>query len=99
MFDFVSYKAMGMEFAAVPKSTLEALRALDILTRASKQAAHNRTHIIWAGEPSPSLRRLLSILRQKKQDHMRWTGSYVSPLSHIVSLSTDHTTAILYRSN
>jgi len=68
--EFASYQAMiacvaaGTGFAAVPKSVLDALRA----TRSVRQHAlprrlsRNLTHIVWHGDPSPSLRGLLSLL-------------------------------------
>lgn len=68
--EFASYQAMiacvaaGTGIAVVPKSILEALRA----TRSVRQhalptrIAHNRTHIVWHGEPSPALNGLLSLL-------------------------------------
>ena len=69
--EFASYQAMiacvaaGTGFAVVPKSTLEALRATQGVRQHAlpKRFAYNRTHIVWNGEPSPSLRGLLSVLR------------------------------------
>jgi len=68
--EFASYQAMiacvaaGTGFAVVPKSTLEALRATQDVRQHGlpKRFAYNRTHIVWNGEPSPSLRGLLSVL-------------------------------------
>ena len=68
--EFASYQAMiacvaaGTGFAVVPKSTLEALRATQGVRQHAlpKRFAYNRTHIVWNGEPSPSLRGLLSVL-------------------------------------
>jgi DNA-binding transcriptional LysR family regulator len=68
--EFASYQAMiacvaaGTGFAVVPKSVLEALCA----TRSIRQhplpqrISHNRTYIVWHGDPSPSLHGLLSLL-------------------------------------
>ena len=68
--EFASYQAMiacvaaGTGIAVVPKSTLEALRANKGVRQHSlpKRYSYNRTHIVWNGEPSPSLRSLLSLL-------------------------------------
>jgi DNA-binding transcriptional LysR family regulator len=73
--EFASYQAMiacvaaGTGFAVVPKSTLEALRATHSVRQhaLSKRFSHNRTHIVWNGEPSPSLRGLLSLLTSMKE--------------------------------
>ena len=48
----------------VPKSVLEALRATKSVRQHAlpKRFSHNRTYIVWNGEPSPSLRCLLSLL-------------------------------------
>jgi DNA-binding transcriptional LysR family regulator len=68
--EFASYQAMiacvaaGTGFAVVPASTLEALRATQGVRQHAlpKRFAHNRTHLVWSGEPSPALRGLLSVL-------------------------------------
>ena len=68
--EFASYQAMiacvaaGTGFAVVPKATLQALLATQGVRQHAlpKRFSHNRTHIVWNGEPSPSLRGLLSIL-------------------------------------
>lgn len=68
--EFASYQAMiacvaaGTGFAVVPASTLEALRATQGVRQHAlpKRFAYNRTHLVWNGEPSPSLRGLLSVL-------------------------------------
>jgi DNA-binding transcriptional LysR family regulator len=68
--EFASYQGMiacvaaGTGFAVVPKSTLEALRATQGVRQhpLPKRFSHSRTHIVWNGEPSPSLRGLLSLL-------------------------------------
>jgi DNA-binding transcriptional LysR family regulator len=68
--DFASYQAMiacvaaGTGFAVVPKSVLEALRATRSVRQhpLPKRFSHNRTYIVWHGDPSPSLRCLLSLL-------------------------------------
>ena len=73
--EFASYQAMiacvaaGTGFAVVPKSTLEALRATHSVRQHAlpKRFSHNRTHIVWNGEPSPSLRGLLSLLTSMKE--------------------------------
>src|SRR5215470_6787674 len=61
--EFASYQAMiacvaaGSGFAVVPKSVLGALRATRSVHQhvLPKRFAHNRTFIVWNGEPSPSL--------------------------------------------
>jgi DNA-binding transcriptional LysR family regulator len=68
--EFASYQAMiasvaaGTGFAVVPKSVLEALRATKSVRQHAlpKRFSHSRTHIVWNGDPSPSLRCLLSLL-------------------------------------
>ena len=68
--EFASYQAMiacvaaGSGFAVVPKSVLEALRATRSVRQhvLPKRVAHNRTFIVWNGEPSPSLNGLLRLL-------------------------------------
>ena len=68
--EFASYQAMiacvaaGTGFAVVPKSVLEALRATQSIRQhpLPKRFSHNRTHLVWNGEPSPSLRGLMSVL-------------------------------------
>jgi DNA-binding transcriptional LysR family regulator len=68
--EFASYQAMiacvaaGTGFAVVPKSVLEALRATKSVRQHAlpKRFSHNRTYIVWHGDPSPSLRCLLSLL-------------------------------------
>lgn len=68
--EFASYQAMiacvaaGTGFAVVPKATLEALRATQGVRQHAlpKRFSHNRTHLVWHGEPSPSLRSLLALL-------------------------------------
>jgi DNA-binding transcriptional LysR family regulator len=68
--EFASYQAMiacvaaGTGFAVVPKSVLEALRATKSVRQHAlpKRFSLNRTHIVWHGDPSPSLRGLLSLL-------------------------------------
>jgi len=61
--EFASYQAMiacvaaGTGFAVVPKSVLEALRATKSVRQHAlpKRFSHNRTYIVWHGDPSPSL--------------------------------------------
>jgi DNA-binding transcriptional LysR family regulator len=68
--EFESYHAMiacvaaGTGFAVVPKSVLETLRATRSVHQHAlpKRYSHNRTHIVWHGDPSPPLRSLLSLL-------------------------------------
>jgi DNA-binding transcriptional LysR family regulator len=68
--EFASYQAMiasvaaGTGFAVVPQSVLEVLRATRNVRRhlLPERFSHNRTHIVWKGEPSPSLNSLLSLL-------------------------------------
>jgi hypothetical protein len=51
-------------FAVVPKSVLEALRATKSIRQhpPPKRFSHNRTHLVWNGDPSPSLDGLMSLL-------------------------------------
>ena len=68
--EFASYQAMiacvaaGTGFAVVPKSVLEALRATKSIRQhpLPKRFSHNRTHLVWNGDPSPSLDALRSLL-------------------------------------
>jgi DNA-binding transcriptional LysR family regulator len=68
--EFASSQAMiacvaaGTGFAVVPKSVLEGLRATRSIRQHAlpKRFAHNRTFIVWNGDPSPSLRCLLPLL-------------------------------------
>ena len=68
--EFASYQAMiacvaaGTGFAVVPKSVLESLRAVRSVRQHAipKRFSHNRTLIVWHGDPSPSLRSLISLL-------------------------------------
>src|SRR5215470_1345977 len=61
--EFASYQAMiacvaaGTGFAVVPKSILEALRATRSIRQhpLPKRISHNRTYLVWHGDPSPSL--------------------------------------------
>lgn len=67
--EFASYQAMiacvaaGTGFAVVPKSVLEALRATKSIRQhpLPKRFSHNRTHLVWNGDPSPSLDGLMSL--------------------------------------
>src|SRR6185436_8806562 len=68
--EFASYQGMiacvaaGTGFAVVPKSVLETLRATKSVRQHAlpKRFLHNRTHIVWHGDPSPPLQGLLSLL-------------------------------------
>jgi DNA-binding transcriptional LysR family regulator len=68
--EFASYQAMiacvaaGTGYAVVPKSVLETLRASKSIRQHAlpKRFSQNRTHIVWNGDPSPSLRGLMSLL-------------------------------------
>jgi DNA-binding transcriptional LysR family regulator len=68
--EFASYQAMiacvaaGTGFAVVPKSVLEALHATKSVRQhpLPKRFSHNRTYIVWHGDPSSSLQCLLSLL-------------------------------------
>ncbi len=68
--EFASYQAMiacvaaGTGYAVVPKSVIEALRATRSVRQHAlpKRFAHNRTYLVWSGEPSPALRGLVSLL-------------------------------------
>jgi DNA-binding transcriptional LysR family regulator len=68
--EFASYQAMiacvaaGTGFAVVPKSVLDGLRASKNIRRhpLPKRFSHNRTFLVWNGDPSPSLQGLMSVL-------------------------------------
>jgi DNA-binding transcriptional LysR family regulator len=68
--EFASYQAMiacvaaGTGFAVVPKSVLQSLRSSRSLRQhpLPKRFSHNRTHLVWHGDPSPSLQGLLTLL-------------------------------------
>src|SRR6476659_3068723 len=68
--EFSSYQAMiacvaaGTGFAVVPKPGRERRRATRTLRQPGppQRSPHNRTYIVWHGDPSPSLRGLLSLL-------------------------------------
>lgn len=68
--EFASYQAMiacvaaGTGFAVVPKSVLEALHATKSIRQhvLPKRFSHNRTYLVWNGDPSPSLHGLVSLL-------------------------------------
>src|SRR5215467_2019257 len=68
--EFASYQAIiacvaaGTGFAVVPKSVLEALRATRSVRQhvLPKRFSHNRTYIVWNGNPSPLLNGLLTLL-------------------------------------
>ena len=68
--EFASYQAMiacvaaGTGFAVVPKSVLEALRTSKNIRQhpLPKRFSHNRTYLVWNGDPSPSLQGLMSLL-------------------------------------
>jgi DNA-binding transcriptional LysR family regulator len=68
--EFASYQAMiacvaaGTGFAVVPKSVLQALHATRSVSQHAlpKRISHNRTYVVWNGDPSPALTGLLSLL-------------------------------------
>jgi DNA-binding transcriptional LysR family regulator len=68
--EFASYQAMiacvaaGTGFAIVPRSLLVALKAAQDVRQHELPARvrRNRTHLVWSGEPSTSLQRLLELL-------------------------------------
>jgi DNA-binding transcriptional LysR family regulator len=68
--EFASYQAMiacvaaGTGYAVVPKSVLESLHATRSIRQHAlpKRFSQSRTHLVWNGEPSPSLRGLMSVL-------------------------------------
>jgi DNA-binding transcriptional LysR family regulator len=68
--EFSSYHAMiacvaaGTGFAVVPKSVLQGVRASKTIRQHAlpNRFSHNRTYIVWNGDPSPSLQGLLSLL-------------------------------------
>jgi DNA-binding transcriptional LysR family regulator len=73
--EFASYQAMiacvaaGTGFAVVPKSILEALRATKSIRQHAlpERFAHNRTYLVWNGDPSPALDGLMSLLASVEQ--------------------------------
>jgi DNA-binding transcriptional LysR family regulator len=68
--EFSSYHAMiacvaaGTGFAVVPKSVLQGVRASKTIRQHAlpNRFSHNRTYIVWRGDPSRSLQGLLSLL-------------------------------------
>ena len=68
--EFASYQAMiacvaaGTGFAVVPRSLLETLRAAQDVQEHPLPARirRNRTHLVWSGEASTGLRRLMEVL-------------------------------------
>jgi DNA-binding transcriptional LysR family regulator len=68
--EFASYQAMiacvaaGTGFAVVPRSLLVALRAAQDVQQHELPAKvrRNHTHLVWNGEPSTSLQRLMELL-------------------------------------
>jgi DNA-binding transcriptional LysR family regulator len=68
--EFASYQAMiacvaaGTGFAVVPKSVLQALHATKSVSQHAlpKRISHNRTYLVWNGDPSPVLAGLLALL-------------------------------------
>jgi len=68
--EFASYQAMiacvaaGTGFAVVPKSVLQALHATKSVSQHAlpKRISHNRTYVVWNGDPSPALAGLLPLL-------------------------------------
>ena len=68
--EFASYQAMiacvaaGTGFAVVPKSILDTLRVGKSVRQhpLPKRYSHNRTCLVWSGDPSPSLNGLISLL-------------------------------------
>lgn len=68
--EFASYQAMiacvaaGTGFAVVPRSLLLALKAAQDVRQHELPARvrKNRTHLVWHGEPSTSLQRLIELL-------------------------------------
>jgi DNA-binding transcriptional LysR family regulator len=68
--EFASYQAMiacvaaGTGFAVVPKSVLQALHATKSVSQHAlpKRISHNRTCLVWNGDPSPALAGLLPLL-------------------------------------
>lgn len=72
--EFASYQAMiacvaaGTGFAVVPKSVLEALQATESIRQHAlpKRFAHNRTYLVWNGDPSPALNGLISLLAGRR---------------------------------
>lgn len=68
--EFASYQAIiacvaaGTGFSVVPKSILQALHATKSVRQHAlpKRISHNRTYLVWNGDPSPALTGLLSLL-------------------------------------
>lgn len=71
--EFASYPAIiacvaaGTGCAIAPRSVLQTLRAsADIAEHAlPERVRHNRTHLVWSGEASPALQRLLELLERR----------------------------------
>lgn len=69
--EFASYQGMiacvaaGTGFAIVPRAVLQALQASDKVMqhRLPPRIAANRTHLVWRGEPSRALARLIALLQ------------------------------------
>lgn len=70
--EFASYPAIiacvaaGTGCAIAPRSVLESLRASDdVATHELPEAVRrNRTHLVWHGDASPALRRLMAVLEE-----------------------------------
>lgn len=73
--EFASYQGMiacvaaGTGFAIVPMSVLVALQATEKVNRHAlpKSVSKNRTHLVWRGEPSLALDRLISLLQSAER--------------------------------
>jgi DNA-binding transcriptional LysR family regulator len=69
--EFASYQAIiacvaaGTGCAIAPRSVLQALRASGDVTEHAlpEKLRRNRTHLVWSGEPSPALQRLVALLQ------------------------------------
>jgi DNA-binding transcriptional LysR family regulator len=69
--EFASYQGMiacvaaGTGFAIVPKSVLLTLQATDKVNQhpLPERVSTNRTHLVWRGQPSVALERLIKLLR------------------------------------
>lgn len=71
--EFASYAAIiacvaaGTGCAIVPRSVLETVRAsADVAEHAlPARVRRNRTHLVWSGDPSPALERLIELLERR----------------------------------
>ncbi len=94
--EFASYQGMiacvaaGTGFAIVPKSLLDTLGASNKVNQHPLPARvmKNRTHLIWRGEPSQALERLINLLQRQS------SGPGISCKLPDKTPETDHNTTI-----